>query len=150
MTHDYQFTAQHKKMISHSEIINKPISIVWEHFLYKIEHPEHFVPGVSNVEIKEKTDDYVMREMDIQPRDGAKIRLLEKITYSPYWVKFLIVDHPVYSGHVDNLAEPVSEHETKITYSLYWTNKVTGEVFSNQEMIKNAVLKTVEFILESK
>ena len=137
-------------MIIHSEIINKPLVLVWEHFVYKIEHPEHFVPGVSNVVIEEKTDDYVMRSMDMQPPHGAKIRLLEKITHAPYWVKFLIVDHPVFSGYVDNVAERISDHETKITFSLFWTNKATGEVFSNQEMIKNAVLKTVEFILQSK
>ena len=41
-------------MVSFSETIKKPIIEVWEHFLYKIEYPQYFVPGVSNVFIKEK------------------------------------------------------------------------------------------------
>lgn len=137
-------------MISYSENIKVPLDVVWQHFIYKIEHPEHFVPGVSNVSIKENNAEYIIREMDIEPQGGSKVRLVEKITYSPYWVKFLIADHPIYSGYVDNIAERISDNETKITFSLNWINKETGEIFSNQEMIKNAVLKTVAFILNSK
>lgn len=136
-------------MISYSTTIKMPIKLVWKHFINKIEHPENFVPGVSNVVIKEQTADYVLREMDVQPPNGEKIRLVEKITQAPYWVKFLIVDHPVYSGYVDNLAEQISEEETKITFSLSWTNKETGATFDNQELIKSAVLKTAEFMLNS-
>ncbi|MFN8116887.1 MAG: AtaL-like protein [Bacteroidia bacterium] len=92
-------------MISHSEKIKVPIEKVWEHFLYKIEHPEHFVPGASNAVIKEKSSDYIIREMDIALPNGLKARISEKITYSPYNVKFQIIDHPIYKGHVDNIAE---------------------------------------------
>ncbi len=137
-------------MVSHSETVNAPLSTVWEHFIYKIEHPEHFVPGVSNVVIREKTDDYVVRAMDIALPGGSKATVVEKITWAPYWVKFEILEHPVYTGHVDNLAEAISDNETKITYALHWVNKTTGEAFSNQEGPKSAVLKTVEYILQSK
>lgn len=137
-------------MVSHSEIINAPIATVWKHFIYKIEHPEHFVPGVSNVVIREKTNDYVVRAMDIALPGGANTTVVEKITHEPYVVKFEILEHPVYTGHVINLAEVVSENETKITYALHWVNKTTGEPFSNQDGPKSAVLKTVEFILNSK
>lgn len=136
-------------MISHSEKIKVPIEKVWEHFLYKIEHPEHFVPGASNAVIKEKNSDYVIREMDIALPNGLKARISEKITYAPYRVKFQIIDHPIYRGHVDNLAEKISDHETQITYSLYWENKNTGEIVSNNDIVKNAVLKTAEYILKS-
>jgi hypothetical protein len=136
-------------MITYSENIKAPLDVVWQHFIHKIEHPENFVPGVSNVSIKETNAEYIIREMDIEPDGGLKVRLIEKITYSPYWVRFLIIDHPVYSGYVDNIAERISDNETKITFSLNWINKETGEAFSNQEMIKNAVLKTATFILHS-
>jgi 4-hydroxy-L-threonine phosphate dehydrogenase PdxA len=136
-------------MVSFSTNIHAPLDQVWEHFLYKIEHPEHFVPGVSNVEIIEKTGDYVLRAMELTTPDGAQARVVEKIIHAPYTVKFLIVDHPKFSGHVDNLAEKISENETKITFSMYWVNKETGEPFSNQELVKSAVLKTVSFMLQS-
>lgn len=136
-------------MISHSEKIKVPIEKVWEHFLYKIEHPEHFVPGASNAVIKEKSSDYVIREMDIALPNGLNARISEKITYAPYSVKFQIIDHPIYKGHVDNIAEKISDNETQITYSLYWENKNTGEIVSNNDIVKNAVLKTAEYILKS-
>ncbi|MEI6312772.1 MAG: AtaL-like protein [Bacteroidota bacterium] len=136
-------------MISYNAIVNVPIEKVWEHFLLKIEQPQHFIPGVSNVKIVETHKDYVIREMDLKTPQGDSIRLKEKITFSPYWVKFLILDHPIYEGYVDNLAESISENKTAITYTLSWINKETREVFKQQEMIQNAVLKTVDYILQN-
>ena len=52
-------------MVSYSEIVEAPLEKVWKDFIYKIEHPENFVPGVSNVMMKEKTDAFVIRQMDI-------------------------------------------------------------------------------------
>lgn len=133
-------------MITYSEIVHAPIDIVWEHFVQKIEHPENFVPGVSNVQIPDKNETRVIREMDIAAPDGSKARVKEEITHAPYWVKFLILDHPTFTGHVDNLAETISDHETRITFTLNWVNKHNGEVFSNPDIVKNAVKKTIEFI----
>jgi hypothetical protein len=126
-------------MVSHSEIIQVPIEKVWEHFIYKIENPQHFVPGVSNAVIHEKTSDHVLRSMDVTNPAGAKSALVEKITSAPY---------PMYEGHVDNLAEKISDTETRITYSIHWKNKETGEAFANADMPKMAVLKTVDYILQ--
>ena len=129
-------------------MVNQPIDKVWKHFINKIEHPENFVPGVSNVKILESTKDYVIREMDIKTPTGENIRLKEKITFSPYWVKFLILEHPIYEGYVENLAESISENKTAITYTLSWMNKETSEVFKQHEMIQNAVLNTVDYIMQ--
>jgi Domain of unknown function (DUF1857) len=133
-------------MISYTENISLSLEAVWEHFIFKIEHPENFVPGVSNVQIIEKAADYVIRSMDLVNPEGHQVTLLEKITFSPYWVKFSILEHPIYEGFVDNLAEAVSENETRITYSLHWVNKMNGEVFSNEAMIKGAVQKSIAFM----
>lgn len=136
-------------MVTYSETIEAPLEIVWEHFLYKIEHPEHFVPGVSNVIIKEKTKDFVIRQMDISLPNQPTATVIEKITYAPYKVNFSIIEHPIYSGFVDNLAEKISETTTKITYSITWISKETGEPANNQEIVKHAVLKTVDYISKS-
>ncbi len=135
-------------MISHSTIIPIPIEIVWKHFLIKIAHPENLVPGVSNIEILEEKPNEVLRAMDIQTPSAPKIRFTEKITWSPYWVKFEIIDHPFHTGYVNNLAEKISDTETKITFTLNWKNKVTGEDFTIQEIITNAVNKTAAYIVE--
>jgi ribosome-associated toxin RatA of RatAB toxin-antitoxin module len=135
-------------MISHSTTIPASIENVWKNFLLKIAHPENFVPGVSNIEILEEKPNEVLRAMDIQTPNAPKIRFTEKITWSPYWVKFEIIDHPFHTGYVDNLAEKISDTETKITFTLNWKNKVTGEDFTQQEIITNAVNKTAAYILE--
>ena len=135
-------------MISHSTTIPVSIENVWKNFLIKIAHPENFVPGVSNIEILEEKPNEVLRAMDIQPPNAPKIRFTEKITWSPYWVKFEIIDHPFHTGYVDNLAEKISNTETKITFTLNWKNKVTGEDFTHQEIITNAVNKTAAYIVE--
>lgn len=136
-------------MVSYSEIIDKPISEVWEHFIYKIDYPQYFVPGVSNVFIKEKNKDFTIREMDMTSADGNTNRIIEKITSTPYQVVFSIINHPIYIGHVDNFAENISDTQTKITFSINWINKETGEVFMNQTIAKNAVLKTIDYIIKS-
>ena len=135
-------------MISHSTTIPIPIENVWKYFLIKIAHPENFVPRVSNIEILEEKPNEVLRAMDIQTPNAPKIRFTEKITWCPYWVKFEIIDHPFHTGYVDNLAEKISDTETKITFTLNWKNKVTGEDFTQQEIITNAVNKTAAYIIE--
>ena len=137
-------------MITYSEKINVSFDQVWKHLVHKIKYPENFVPGVSNVYIKEETDNFVKRETDIQQVDGHKFRLAEKITQGPYCVKFEIIEHPIYNGYVDNMIKKISERETEITFSLSWKNKETGDIFNNQELVKNAVIKTIKYIIESK
>ena len=102
-------------MVSHSEIVAVPIHKVWEHFIYKVKHPEHFVPGVSKVVLLETTNDYLIREMGIQPPHSRQIKIRERNTSAPHWVKFQILDHSTFSGQVDNLPECFSENETRIT-----------------------------------
>lgn len=133
-------------MIHYSENIALPIEQVWKHFLHKIDQPEKFIPGISNVIIKERTADYVIRQMDITSPDGITNTVLEKIIATPYKVSFIILEHPVFTGFVDNLAEVISTSETKITYSMNWVNKNTNEAFSNSVMIQNAVKKSIEFM----
>ena len=87
----------------------------------------------------EKKPSEVVSAMDIQTPSASKIRFTEKITWSPYWVKFEIIDHPFHAGYVDNIVEKISDSETKITFTLDWKNKVTGEDLNQQEIITNTV-----------
>lgn len=137
-------------MISYSAIAKASLIDVWEHFIYKIDNPQHFVPGVSNVIIKEKNEFYVIRQMDIQMQDKPKNTVVEKITFTPYHVKFEIMEHPLFSGHVDNFAEFVSDNETKISYAMHWKNNLTGEMQNNESIVKDAVIKTIDFITKHK
>ncbi|CCG54302.1 Hypothetical protein KQS_11955 [Flavobacterium indicum GPTSA100-9 = DSM 17447] len=43
----------------------------------------------------------------------------------------------------------ISENETKITFTINWIDKNTKVEFDNAELVKNAVLKTKNYIEEN-
>lgn len=133
-------------MVSYTQHIALPIAKVWEHFLYKVEHPEHFVPGISNVHILEKTESYVLRQMNLTNPQGEEITLIERITHTPYEVCYTIEKHPKFEGYVLNIATPINEHETAITFSIHWRDKHADAWYEEFITVKNAVLKTISFM----
>ena len=132
-------------MVQYTTIVNAPLEKVWEQLLYKIEKPENFVPGVSNVILFEKNTDFVSRQMTVTTAENTTI-LKEKITFIPYKVRFLLLEHPSIEGYVDNEIRAISENETEMTFTINWIDKTTKTEINDFEMVKNAVLKTKNFI----
>jgi ribosome-associated toxin RatA of RatAB toxin-antitoxin module len=135
-------------MVQFSTVVNASLEKVWEHLIYKIEKPENFVPGVSDVELIEKKDDFVIRQMKITQESGITI-LKEKITFIPYKVRFLLIDHIKFEGYVDNDIKELAINQTEVTFTINWIDKETNAEVNNYEMVKNAVLKTKNFIEEN-
>ena len=136
-------------MVQYTTIVNASLEKVWQHLILKIEKPENFVPGVSDVIILEKNEDFVTRKMTITV-EGNATTLVEKITFIPYKVRFLLLEHPKFEGYVDNDVKAISDNETEMTFTINWKDKSTQLEFDNQEMLKNAVLKTKKYIEENK
>ena len=132
-------------MVQYTTVVTASLEKVWQDLMYKIDHPEHFVPGVTEVIIMEKTADFVSRQMTVTTSESVTI-LKEKITFVPYKVRFLLVDHPKLEGYVDNDIEKISDTETQMTFIIDWVDKTTQKPINNFEMVKNAVLKTKTFI----
>jgi hypothetical protein len=132
-------------MVQYTTIVNASLEKVWEQLIYKIENPENFVPGVSDVEIIERTENFVIRKMKITQESGTSI-LKEKITFVPYKVRFLSLEHPSIEGFVDNDIRLISANETEMTFTINWTDSTTKNEINNFEMVKNAVLKTKKYI----
>jgi hypothetical protein len=135
-------------MPSFSVNVAASIEKVWEHLIYKIEHPEAFVPGVSDIIILDRNYDFVLRQMTITMNENSA-KVIEKISATPYFVRFELIEHPKFEGYVDNEAVALSENETKMTFTMHWKDKETKVAFDNQEIIKNAVLKTKIYIEEN-
>jgi hypothetical protein len=135
-------------MVHYTTSVNASIDKVWQHLIYKINHPENFVPGVSDVIIIEKNDAFVIRKMTVTTAEQPTT-LTEKITFSPYKVRFLLIDHPKFEGFVDNDIKTISDHETEMTFTINWIDKATQSEINNEEMVKNAVLKTKKYIEEN-
>lgn len=132
-------------MVQYTTIVNAKVEKVWKELMHKIDHPEHFVPGVSDVIIFEKQSDFVFRQMTVTTPETTTI-VKEHITFIPYKVRFLLVDHPNLEGYVDNDIRAIATNETEMTFSINWSDKTTKEHINNFEMVKNAVLKTKTFI----
>lgn len=132
-------------MVHYTTIVNASLEKVWQHLIFKIEKPENFVPGVSDVIILDENEDFVTRKMTITT-EGNATTLIEKITFIPYKVRFLLIEHPKFEGYVDNDIKPISENETEMTFTINWKDKSTQTKFDNQEMVKSAVIKTKNYI----
>ena len=52
-------------------------------------------------------------------------------------------------GYVDNDIKMISENETEMTFTINWIDKTTKTEINNQELVKNAVLKTKIYIEEN-
>ncbi|WP_353147135.1 AtaL-like protein [Flavobacterium sp.] len=135
-------------MVQYTTTVKATLEKVWQHLILKIENPENFVPGISDVFILEKNDDFVIRKMTVTTPDNTTT-LTEKITFIPYKVRFLLVEHPKFEGYVDNDIKPILENETEITFTINWKDKTTQTEINNFELVKNAVEKTKSYIEEN-
>lgn len=136
-------------MVQYTTIVKASLEEVWQNLILKIEKPENFVPGVSDVFILDKNDEVVTRKMTITTPEN-RTTLVEKITFVPYKVRFLLLEHPKFEGYVDNDVQAISATETEMTFTINWKDKTTQIPFDNQEMVKSAVLKTKNYIEENK
>lgn len=132
-------------MVQYTTTVHATLEKVWQHLIFKIEKPENFVPGVSDVLVLEKNENFVIRKMTITTLESVTT-LVEKITFVPYKVRFLLLEHPKFEGYVDNDIKPISENETEITFTINWKDKTTQTEINNFELVKNAVEKTKSYI----
>jgi hypothetical protein len=132
-------------MVQYATTVNASLELTWKNLLDKIENPQNFVPGVSDVIISEKNTDFVLRQMTVTNDKGSTI-LKEKITFEPYKVRFLLLDHAKLEGYVDNDIKAISDKETEMTFTIHWIDKVTKLEINDFELVKNAVLKTKDYI----
>jgi ribosome-associated toxin RatA of RatAB toxin-antitoxin module len=135
-------------MVQFTTTVNASLEKVWDHLIYKIEKPENFVPGVSDVIISERNADFVIRQMTVTTPENTTI-LKEKITFIPYKVRFLLLEHPTMEGFVDNDVRKISDTETELTFTIDWIDKTSKMEINNLELLKNAVLKTKTYIEEN-
>jgi hypothetical protein len=136
-------------MVSYTEVVSVGIDNVWDHLLFKIDAPQYFVPGVSNVLILKKESHSTHRKMEISMPDGAIHTVEELITFDPYEVCFKLIEHPLYEGYVLNQAKAIGSSKTELTYTMAWFNKETKEPFLDSSLIEKAVKKSIEYILSN-
>lgn len=104
---------------SHSETVVASVQTIWQLLLDRIENPARFMPGVEYSEILVRGEGFVIRRMK-----AGTLELTERITadQEARRVLFVLVDHPTYSGSIENLVTTSLEGGyPTLTFTLDWT-----------------------------
>lgn len=107
-----------------SQAVEADIQSIWRVFLDKVEHPQRYMAHVLETRFVEDQPDYVIREIDTED-----MTLREKITLDERLgeVKFELIDHPLFTGHVLHaIIPPVPDLKNGlpvVTLTMDWTPK---------------------------
>ena len=88
--------------ISHSEQINSTFETLWTLLLDKVQHPDRTIKEVTHVEILEKYDDGILRQMQ-----ALGMTIKERITINKQnkIVRFDLIENSMFTGYFLNKVE---------------------------------------------
>ena len=88
--------------ISHSEQINSTFETLWTLLLDKAQHPDRTIKEVTHVEVLEKYDDGILRQMQ-----ALGITIKERITIDKQnkIVRFDLIENSMFTGYFLNKVE---------------------------------------------
>ena len=102
--------------ISHSEQVNSTFETLWTLLLDKVQHPDRTIKEVTDVEVLEKYDDGILRQMQ-----ALGITIKERITIDEQnkTVRFDLIENSMFTGHFLN---KVDGYDGKLTliYEQNW------------------------------
>ena len=102
--------------ISHNEQINSTIETLWALLLDKVQYPDRTIKEITHVEILEKYDDGILRQMR-----ALGMIIKERITIDEQnkIVRFDLIENSLFTGYFLNKVE---EYEGKLTliYEQNW------------------------------
>ncbi len=102
--------------ISHSEQINSTFETLWTLLLDKVQHPDRTIKEVTHVEVLEKYDDGILRQMQ-----ALGITIKERITIDKQnkIVRFDLIENSMFTGYFLNKVEGYDGKLTLI-YAQNW------------------------------
>ena len=102
--------------ISHSEQINSTFEILWILLLDKVQHPDITIKEITHVEVLQKYDDGILRQMHTL---GMTIRERITIDEQNKIIRFDLIENPMFTGYFINKIEDSDEKLTLI-YEQNW------------------------------
>ena len=102
--------------ISHSEQINATLEILWILLLDKVQHPDTTIKEITHVEVLQKYDDGILRQMHAL---GMTIRERITIDEQNKIIRFELIQNSMFTGYFLN---KVKEYDGKLTliYEQNW------------------------------
>ena len=111
-----QCTDKSEMRMSHSEQINSTFETLWILLLDKIQHPDRTIKEITNVDILEKYDDGILRQMQ-----ALGMIIKERITIDEQnkIIRFELIQNSMFTGYFLN---KVKEYDGKLTliYEQNW------------------------------
>ena len=88
--------------ISHSEQVNSTFEILWTLLLEKVQHPDKTIKEITHVDILEKYDDGILRQMQ-----ALGMIIKERITIDEQnkIVRFDLIENSMFTGYFLNKVE---------------------------------------------
>ena len=102
--------------ISHSEQINATFEILWILLLDKVQHPDTTIKEITHVEVLQKYDDGILRQMHAL---GMTIRERITIDEQNKIIRFDLIENSMFTGYFINKVEGSDEKLTLI-YEQNW------------------------------
>ena len=102
--------------ISHSEQINATFEILWILLLDKVQHPDITIKEITHVEVLQKYDDGILRQMHTL---GMTIRERITIDEQNKIIRFDLIENPMFTGYFINKIED-SDEKLTLMYEQNW------------------------------
>jgi len=125
--------------ISHSEQINSTFETLWSLLLDKVQHPDTTIKEITHVEILEKYDDGILRQMHVL---GMTIRERITIDEQNKIVRFDLIENSMFTGYFLNKVEGSDEKLTLI-YEQNWI-PITPKVKELETKFPQILIKGVQ------
>ena len=96
--------------VEYFEPVDADLQTIWRVLLDRIEHPDRYLGGVDSFSFPESTEDYAVREVVL-----SGVALRERITIDERQgeIRYELLDHPLFNGHVINALVPPANDDPK-------------------------------------
>ena len=129
--------------ISHNEQINSTIETLWGLLLDKVQYPDRTIKEITHVEILEKYDDGILRQMQAL---GMIIKERITIDVQNKIIRFDLIENPMFTGYFINKIEDSDEKLTLI-YEQNWI-PITPQAMELETKFPQILIKGVQEMKE--
>ena len=129
--------------ISHSEQINATFEILWILLLDKVQHPDITIKEITHVEVLQKYDDGILRQMHAL---GMTIRERITIDEQNKIIRFDLIENSMFTGYFINKVEGSDEKLTLI-YEQNWI-PITPQAMELETKFPQILIKGVQEMKE--
>ena len=129
--------------ISHSEQINATLEILWILLLDKVQHPDTTIKEITHVEVLQKYDDGILRQMHAL---GMTIRERITIDEQNKIIRFDLIENSMFTGYFINKIEGSDEKLTLI-YEQNWI-PITPQAMELETKFPQILIKGVQEMKE--